>query len=314
MSLLSLPQVRALPPDHVEALRWFDEHQGLEVSWPAQMSSGMFLVNKAKGIHKPAGSEYALSIRQSLNGPYADREPIVNSDGSWIFQYFQEQADPLKRDSMYTNIALLACQRDAIPIGVVRKVKDKPSSRYKVLGLALVKQWENGYFLLEGAPSGDVSSTSRVSLDNREELQLDSFDPENIEDARLRIQTAIVRRQGQKKFRNDVLSAYNNSCAITGCDVVEAIEAAHIYPYLGQQTNIVTNGLPLRSDLHTLYDLGLITIRAASMTVLIRPTLLGSMYGSFANTVIRPPRAKEHQPNRVALNLHLEWAIKKWDT
>jgi len=92
----------------------------------------MFLVNKAKGIHKPAGSPYALSIRQSLNGPYPDRDPIVKADGSWTYQYFQEKPDPAKRDSMYTNVALLACQRDEIPVAVIRQVKAKPNSRYKV--------------------------------------------------------------------------------------------------------------------------------------------------------------------------------------
>ncbi|WP_336979879.1 HNH endonuclease signature motif containing protein [Altererythrobacter fulvus] len=54
--------------------------------------------------------------------------------------------------------------------------------------------------------------------------------------------------------------AYEGRCAISGCDVREVLEAAHIMPYLGEETNDVRNGLLLRADLHTLFDLGLLKI------------------------------------------------------
>jgi hypothetical protein len=79
-----------LSNSHKNALLWFQEHQGQDVPWPQPMQNGTFLVNKAKGIHKPAGLEYALSVRESLNGPYPDHDPIVHADGSWTYQYFQE--------------------------------------------------------------------------------------------------------------------------------------------------------------------------------------------------------------------------------
>ncbi|MFK3739704.1 hypothetical protein [Massilia sp. TN1-12] len=135
---------------HREALQWFHAHRDQEVSWPSPRPNGFFLVNKAKGIHKPAGSAYALSVRESLGGPYPDRAPVYEADGSWTYPYFQEQPDPEKRDSMFTNRALLACQRDRIPLGVIRQVKAKPNPRYKVLGLAIVGNWEDGYFNLRG--------------------------------------------------------------------------------------------------------------------------------------------------------------------
>lgn len=53
-----------------------------------------------------------------------------------------------------------------------------------------------------------------------------------------------------------LLKAYGGKCAITGCDVLEALEAAHIYPLQGVATNDASSGLLRRSDLHTLFDLG----------------------------------------------------------
>ena len=48
---------------------------------------------------------------------------------------------------------------------------------------------------------------------------------------------------------------------MTGCDVVQALDAAHISPYLGDQSNHVTNGVLLRADIHTLFDLQLFDLQ-----------------------------------------------------
>jgi hypothetical protein len=90
---------------------------------------------------------------------------------------------------------------------------------------------------------------------------LATFDPPNVEDGRRKIERLVVLRQGQKAFREALLSAYQGRCAISGCDVEQVLEAAHIMPYLGEHTNFVTNGLLLRADLHTLFDLGIIRIK-----------------------------------------------------
>jgi len=94
-----------------------------------------------------------------------------------------------------------------------------------------------------------------------------AFDVLGIEDARRRVLATIVRRQGQPAFRDALMVAYEGRCAITSCDVPAALEAAHIAPYLGPKTNHVQNGLLLRADIHTLFDLNLLTIDAATMSV-----------------------------------------------
>jgi hypothetical protein len=130
--------------------------------------------------------------------------------------------------------------------------------------------------------------------------QLGRFDPSNIEDTRQAIFAAIKIRQGQGKFRRELLKAYDSKCAITGFNVIAALEAAHIVPYRGRHTNKVSNGLILRADLHTLFDLNLIAINT-SMRVLLSPSLYGTCYEKFARTKIDLPRDTNKQPSREAL-------------
>ncbi len=309
MPLFSTKKIRDLPTAHREALQWFHEKQGQEVPWPAPMASGMFLVNKAKGIHKPAGSAYALSIRESLGGPYPDREPQFMSDGSWTYDYFQERLDTSEGRSEYTNVALEACQLDEIPVGVIRQVKAKPNPRYKVLGLAFVRRWENGFFKLEGIGNARPSSFLGNGATNHNS---DTFDPKNIEDARKKVLAEIVCRQGQGKFRSSVLEAYGGRCAISNCDVHAALEAAHIFGYMGKETNVVNNGLLLRADLHILFDLGKITINPALMSVSISPTLYGTAYEYLAGLNVRMPVGLQDRPSHVALEKHWTWAKARW--
>jgi len=67
-------------------------------------------------------------------------------------------------------------------------------------------------------------------------------------------------RLGQGAFRVLVTEAYARRCAVTGERTLPVLEAAHIRPYSMDGTHIVSNGLLLRSDLHTLFDAGYLTV------------------------------------------------------
>jgi hypothetical protein len=112
-------------PRHRAALDWFASRAGQEVSWPEPLD-GMFLVNKAKGIHKPSGLRYALSVRQSMNGPYQDALHWATT-GSWYLRYAHEGTDP----DYFTNKALRACMTDKIPVGVLVQVKERPEALHR---------------------------------------------------------------------------------------------------------------------------------------------------------------------------------------
>jgi len=67
-------------------------------------------------------------------------------------------------------------------------------------------------------------------------------------------------RLGQGAFRVLVTEAYGRRCAVTGERTLPVLEAAHIKPYAETGPHLVANGVLLRSDLHTLFDRGYMTV------------------------------------------------------
>lgn len=89
-------------------------------------------------------------------------------------------------------------------------------------------------------------------------------------DERLEVKAArfasVEVRPDQAAFRREVFMAYKGRCAITGCDVGKALDAAH---KMGRNWrkghNRAEDGLLLRKDLHALYDHKLLTIDDAGV-------------------------------------------------
>jgi putative restriction endonuclease len=70
----------------------------------------------------------------------------------------------------------------------------------------------------------------------------------------------VAPRLGQGTFRVLVTDVYQRRCAVTGERTLPVLEAAHIQPYAAGGRHSVRNGLLLRSDLHTLFDRGYLTV------------------------------------------------------
>lgn len=132
-----------------------------------------------------------------------------------------------------------------------------------------------------------------------------AFDVQNIEDARKRVLAGIVRRQGQPAFRKTLIDAYDGACAITGCSLTAILEAAHVHPYRGDHTNVVSNGLLLRTDIHTLFDLRLIAIDPDTLTVLVSPELDGTDYAQLRGRRLGSVKVSTQQVSADALTWHL---------
>lgn len=143
-------------------------------------------------------------------------------------------------------------------------------------------------------------ATKQINISDDE----DDLIPPDEEDARKRIKASIVRRQGQPQFRQSLLTEYEGKCAITGCDVSDALEAAHITPYMGEQTNTVQNGLLLRADIHTLFDLGKIAISPNDFRIILHRDLRDGHYGTFHLKMISVPKNKSSWPSIYALEKH----------
>lgn len=134
-----------------------------------------------------------------------------------------------------------------------------------------------------------------------EEAAGEPFDPTGQEDGRARVLRQVVRRRGQAKFRRLLMAAYGSRCAITGCPVVSLLEAAHITPYLGPETNAISNGLLLRADLHTLWDLGLIAIDPVAHLLWVSAEVNDFTYQELAGTSVRRPAVDSQRPSTKAL-------------
>lgn len=127
------------------------------------------------------------------------------------------------------------------------------------------------------------------------------FDPKEQEDARGRVLREVVQRRGQQKFRKGLIAAYSGRCAITGCPVLPLLEAAHITPYLGPDTNAITNGLLLRADIHTLWDLGLIAVEPSTRRVWVSPDVNDPPYVELSGRPLIQPVHPAQQPSPSAL-------------
>ncbi len=138
--------------------------------------------------------------------------------------------------------------------------------------------------------------------------QNETDESNNLQDARKRVLRYISQRRGQPGFRYTLLSAYEGKCSFTETTVADALEAAHIIPYRETQTNSPANGLLLRADIHTLFDLGRLAVKTENMSVVLSPQLRGSSYAQLDGRRLSLPREKQLRPDVDALDQHRSWA------
>lgn len=110
-----------------------------------------------------------------------------------------------------------------------------------------------------------------------------------------RVKREILARQGQSSFRKTLLQAYNYKCCVTGSTILEILEASHINAYSKSEDNCVNNGLILRTDIHTLFDRGLIKI-GKNYKLQINKELSNTEYSIYDGKKVSLPKNKEHWP------------------
>lgn len=167
-----------------------------------------------------------------------------------------------------------------------------PTKRILIEADLTAKDWKD-------IVTGTKTTTIPVSEDevgaNTEE-----FTPEDVEDAKVKVTRSVALRRGQPKFRKKLLSAYKNTCAVTGTTFPPILEAAHIVPYMGEKTNHVTNGILLRGDIHTLFDLGLLGINE-HYEIVVSISMKDTEYEAYNGKSIQLPINIAEQPSIPAL-------------
>jgi putative restriction endonuclease len=115
-------------------------------------------------------------------------------------------------------------------------------------------------------------------------------------------------RLGQGSFRLAVIDAYAGQCAVTTEHSLPVIEAAHIRPWAEGGAHEIPNGLPLRRDLHRLFDLGYVTVRP-NLHFAVSPRLRddyanGRVYYEYDGRPIHLPTEPAARPSAELLAWH----------
>ena len=166
-----------------------------------------------------------------------------------------------------------------------------PTKRILLIADLNGEQWKS--IVLGG--KADVLSTEADIMSSSE-----PFDPKSLADSKERQLRSLAVRRGQPTFRKKLLEAYEGRCVVSRTPIIAVLEAAHIIPFRGDATNHVNNGLLMRADVHSLFDLGLIGIDQ-DYRIWIDQSLSESDYAVYHMQLILLPSDSSHYPSKEAL-------------
>jgi putative restriction endonuclease len=135
------------------------------------------------------------------------------------------------------------------------------------------------------------------------------------EAARFGAPSIVLPRLGQASFRVLITEAYGRRCAVTSERTLPVLEAAHIRPYGQGGAHELSNGLLLRSDLHTLFDRGYIGVDPKDRRVLVSARIReefenGKEYYSLHGRPLAPPAEPSAAPAFDNLLYHAEQVFR----
>jgi putative restriction endonuclease len=311
-----------LDVEHQSDLGWFVERRGGFQDFPEMFDLGDLLSNSSRGIYKPHGYKYALSIRVLCESLYQDGQFYPLGSDGWVFAYHKDinLKDPQNSDQLWSNQSLASCRNDQIPIGIQRQTgsSQEGKSQYEIMGLGVVVGKFGDYFVLADIASsksmsgdeitGELLLAEAESLLARENSLFETLNnPQGLPipdefHHRVRVFAEITRRRGQGIFRKNLLEAYKERCCISGCSDLPVLDAAHIIPFSKTVSNDTSNGLLLRTDLHTLFDEDLLGIEPFTLTVHIAESITDPNYVRLAGSAVQTPDDQSLQPSFSSLS------------
>jgi putative restriction endonuclease len=310
-----------LLPQVVQAIR--------ELGWFADQRATFILTWNPSQWHWDQ-DEYEQEVRETANGSlFAGRWSSGNtkriSPGDRVFLIRQSTkrgiigsgfaTSPPYQDEHWNGEGdreanYVDCQFDTL----VQAEDRLPLERLQVANLGV--PWNNLYASGVQVPSDSVVELEQLWSEHLARIGRsylsDAISPpgeEGAEQPAKRVLREIRERRGQPVFRQRLIDAYQRRCAISGCDALAALEAAHITPYSVRQSNRVSNSLLLRADVHTLFDLNLIGIHPTRLTVSLASSLTDTSYQELAGKRISLPTAKSCRPHEKALRQR--WIVFK---
>lgn len=167
----------------------------------------------------------------------------------------------------------------------------------------------------------DAGLSDTLAPENRVRLELDHqhVDPETEQLLRARPadrrveQILINRKIRDANFRNHVLEAYGNTCAVTGLCIVNGwgraeAQAAHIWSVADGGPDIVQNGLALSATAHWLFDRHLISLDDEFRLLVSHNKVPADLRNLFPSSgeQIRLPREANLRPRKEFVAIHRE--------
>lgn len=199
-----------------------------------------------QGIFKPRIMDVPLSITTIPSGPYDDG---YSADGMLLYRY--RGTDPLHRD----NVGLRHAMLHHIPLVYF----------YRVLKGKYMAVWPA--FVVGDDPEAltfkvEVDDARYMSSGLGEKLADYRVEDDATSARRAYITAAVRQRVHQRSFRERVLQAYQEQCALCRLRHQELLDAAHIIPDTEPDGEpVVENGLALCKLHHAAFDRQFLGIR-----------------------------------------------------
>lgn len=208
-----------------------------------------------RGIWKPAACELPISITTIISGPYSDSFDA----GRGTLRYAYRGTDPQHRD----NRDLRRAMHERVPLIYFHAVeRGRYAAAYPVFVVG-----DEPVALRFSVQVDDLAAALAESASSR--VAEDPSDPR-----RAYVTATFRRRLHQVAFRERVVHAYRERCALCRLRHLELLDAAHITPDREEEGDpIVSNGLALCKLHHAAFDAFFFAVRP-DYVIEVRPSVL----------------------------------------
>jgi putative restriction endonuclease len=246
------------------AMTWLDSRPTPQIDfmWTSgfeYLGQRVPLLDRQRGIRKPAGMEAALSIRTTFTPPgkvppYAD---AIGEDGLQRYKY--RGSDPEHAE----NVALRNAFKSKLPL--IWFVGVSPGKYEPIYPVWVI-----------GDSREKLEFTIALDAAQRHFRADDASDV----DYRNYMERLTKVRLHQRVFRTQVLHAYEGRCAVCNLGHSRLLDAAHIIADGQPQGQpVVPNGLAMCKIHHAAYDSGILGIRPEDLTLHVRQDILDEVDG-----------------------------------
>jgi putative restriction endonuclease len=141
------------------------------------------------------------------------------------------------------------------------------------------------------------------------------FEEEQAEFERPIVESIVNRKFRDIKFRQQVQSAYDRRCALTGLRLINGggrpeVEAAHIKPVAVNGPDSVRNGIALSGTVHWMFDRGLISLRDDYSILLSRQLNSDVSHLLTKDMYAIVPMEQIYRPSPIYLEYHRDQVFK----